>query len=103
MSEVLIAILSAAFLFLTFKNVRALNKKLEMGKLQSFTLGILMWIPISFFIVIALTTISMQIVLSLMGLILELSYRLVCGLSGTSYPEFTDMIKNYREKNGLSR
>lgn len=100
MNEIIIGLLGAIMLYVTFVNIRGFRKQLGMNIVQSFTMGVLTWIPLAILIAMAIFALGTELVLLAARLIANLLYRLVCGLSGTSVAEVHDLHKSYLQKLG---
>ena len=94
------AILAALFLAVTFIFIRGFHKNLGMNVLQSTTLGLLIWAPLSLIFGSLLFSIGTDIVLIGVRSIAQLFYKLVCGLSGTTTEEVEELHKKYLQKAG---
>lgn len=71
-----------------------------MNLLQSTTLGLLIWLPLSvaiFGVLLGLGTNLVQLLITKFG---KLMGDLACGLSGTSSKELEDLLKKYKEELG---
>lgn len=103
MIELSIGLLAAIFLTVTGLNIRGFYKFLGMNPLQSTVLGLLIWVPMFIMMAGLAIGIGTDIVLFLLKVISDLSYELVCGLSGTSSEEVSLLHKKYLQKIGKNK